>query len=156
MKSLVLSALFLTLVSGHAPSADVTYRKDIRPLWLKKCAACHDESAPYLGVFEEDKKKYEAMLKGPRMDTYADLITFVGWPDSGALMRRLDDGKSAADGKPGNMYQNLGSTEEERKKNLNLFKAWVGPDAWKHNRWDARGKVPGVTKADLDKIKVKF
>ena len=37
------------------------------------------------------------------MDTYADLIFFVGWPDTGALMRRLDDGKTAADGKPGNV-----------------------------------------------------
>ncbi len=156
MKSLVLSALFLALVSGHAPSAEVTYRNDIRPLWLQKCAACHGESAPYLGAFLEDKKKFEAVLKGPRMDTYADLIAFVGWPETGALMRRLDDGKSAADGKPGNMYQNLGSTDDERRKNLNLFKAWVGTDAWKHNRWAAQGKVPAITKPDLDKIKVKF
>ena len=63
MKSLVLSALLLTLVSGHAPSADVTYRKDIRPLWLQKCAACHGDNAPYLGAFLEGKKKFEADRK---------------------------------------------------------------------------------------------
>jgi len=96
------------------------------------------------------------MAKGPRMDTYADLVFFVGWPDSGALMRRLDDGKSASDGKPGNMYQNLGATEEERQKNLDLFKQWVGKDAWKMNRWEARGKVPAITKKDMDNIKVKY
>jgi hypothetical protein len=96
------------------------------------------------------------MFKGPKMDTYTDLISFVGWPDSGALMRRLDDGKSTSDGKPGNMYQNLGATEEERQKNLNLFKQWVGKDAWKLNRWEARGKVPAITKEDMDKIKVKY
>lgn len=28
---------------------------------------------PYLGDFNEAKKKYEATFKGPRMDTYADL-----------------------------------------------------------------------------------
>jgi single heme cytochrome PccH len=135
---------------------DVTYRKDIGPLVAQKCAACHGTGAPYLGEFDENKKKYEAMFKGPKMDTYTDLITFVGWPDTGAIMRRLDDGKNTSDGKPGNMYQNLGSTDEERQKNLNLFKEWVGKDGWKLNRWQARGKVPAITKEELDKIKVKY
>ena len=156
MKATVLSAVLLTLASAQVMSAEVTYRKDIRPLWEQKCSVCHGASAPYLGDFEENKKKFEALLKGPRMDTYADLVFFIGWPDSGAIMRRLDDGKSTSDGKPGNMYQNLGATEEERQKNLNLFKGWVGKDAWKLNRWKARGKVPAITKEDVDKIKVKY
>lgn len=156
MKTIVLSTMLLTLASAQVMSAEVTYRKDIKPLWEQKCSVCHGASAPYLGEFEEDKKKFEARLKGPRMDTYADLIFFVGWPDTGAIMRRLDDGKSTSDGKPGNMYQNLGATEEERQKNLNLFKEWVGKDAWKLNRWKARGKVPAITKEDVDKIKVKY
>jgi len=147
-------ALFGVSIAGVA--ADVTYRKDIRPLWLQKCAACHGAEAPYLGDFEEDQKKFEAMFKGPRMDTYADLVFFVGWPDTGALMRRLDDGKSTAGGKPGNMYQYLGGAEDERQKNLGLFKEWVGQDAWKLNRWKARGNVPAITKEDMDKIKVKY
>ncbi|MBI3041227.1 MAG: cytochrome C [Betaproteobacteria bacterium] len=147
-------AVFGFSIAGFA--AEVTYRKDIRPLWLQKCAGCHGAEAPYLGDFEENKKKYEAAFKGPRMDTYADLVSFVGWPDSGAIMRRLDDGKSASNGKPGNMYQNLGTTEEERQKNLKLFKEWVGKGAWKLNRWEARGKVPAITKEDMDKIKVKY
>ena len=147
-------ALFGVSIAGFA--ADVTYRKDIRPLMVQKCLFCHGAEAPYLGDFEENKKKYEAAFKGPRMDTYADVVSFVGWPDTGAIMRRLDDGKSTSDGKPGNMYQNLGATEEERQKNLNLFKEWVGKDAWKLNRWEARGKVPAITKGDLDKIKVKY
>ena len=146
----------LHTVATTAAAADVTYRNNIRALWVQKCAACHDANSPYIGEFDENKKKYEAMLKGPRMDTYADLVYFVVWPDTGALMRRLDDGKTAADRKPGNMYQNLGATEAERQKNLNLFKAWVGTEAWKHNRWEARGKVPAITKEDLDKIKVKY
>lgn len=95
-------------------------------------------------------------MKGPRMDTYADLIFYIGWPDTGAIMRKLDDRKSTSDGMPGNMNQYLGTTEEERQKNLNLFKEWVGKDAWKLNRWEARGKVPAITKEDMDKIKVKY
>ncbi len=153
----VILALFL--VAGVAVASwadDITYRKHIRPLWEQKCAACHGAGSPYLGEFLENEKNFTQQMKGPRMDTYADLIFFIGWPDTGAIMRRLDDGKSAAGGKPGNMYQYFGATEEEREKNLNLFKEWVGQDAWKFNRWEARGKVPAITKEDMDKIKVNY
>jgi len=51
----------------------------------------------------------------PRIDTYPNFMTYVVWPATGALMRRLDDGK-AAGGKPGNMYQYLGSSDEERPR----------------------------------------
>ena len=155
LRTLMVScALFVASTTGNA--ADVSYRKDIRPLWAKQCSDCHGADSPYLGEFDENKKKFEAKRQGPRMDTYADLVFYVGWPDTGALMRRLDDGKTAADGKPGNMYRYLGDTEEERQKNLNLYKEWIGTDAWKHNRWEARGKVPAITKEDMDKIKVKY
>jgi hypothetical protein len=90
------------------------------------------------------------------MDTYADLIFFIGWPDTGAIMRRLDDGKSVRDGKPGNMYQHLGDEEAERQKNLKLLKAWVGEDAWTLKRWTARGDIPAVTKEELNKLKLKY
>jgi len=149
---LVLGACF----SIASWAQDVTYRKHIRPLWTQKCAGCHGAESPYLGDFEENEAKFKAAFKGPRMDTYANLIYFIGWPDTGAVMRRLDDGKNTSDGKPGNMYPYLGATEEERQKNLNLFKQWVGKDAWKLNRWKARGKVPAIAKEDLDKMQVKY
>ena len=153
----VILALFLVAgVSAASWAQDITYRKHIKPLMEQQCAACHAAGSPYFGDFEEDKKKYEAMFKGPRMDTYADLVFFIGWPDTGAIQRRLDDGKSASGGKPGNMYQYLGGTEEERQKNLNLFKEWVGKDAWNLNRWEARGNVPAITKEQMDKIKLKY
>lgn len=151
-----IASCVLVALSTTAVATDITYRKDIRPLWLQKCAVCHDANSPYIGEFDENKKKFEALFKGPRMDTYADMIYFIGWPDTGALMRRLDDGKTATDGKPGNMYLNLGTSDAERQKNLNLFKAWVGEDAWKHNRWAVRDQVPAITKLELDKIKVKY
>lgn len=155
LKVIVSSVIGLSL-SGASLAADVTYRKDIRPLWEARCSACHGAASPYLGDFLENMAKYEKEMRGPRMDTYADLIFFVGWPDTGALMRRLDDGKNTQDGKPGNMYQHLGETEEARQKNFKTFKAWVGEDAWNHKRWDAKGDMPGVTKEELSKIKVKY
>jgi hypothetical protein len=85
---------------------------------------------------------------GMRMDTYSHLIFYTAWPDTGSLMRRLDDGRNTKDSKPGNMYKYLGSTEEERQKNLQLFKAWVGN--WTLKRW------PEITKEELDGIKVKY
>jgi hypothetical protein len=66
----------LLCASVTALAADVSYRQDILPLWKAKCAACHGAQAPYLGDFLENEKKYRRELKGPRMDTYADLISF--------------------------------------------------------------------------------
>jgi hypothetical protein len=156
--SLKLVALFvISSLSCAAAAQEITYRKHIRPLWQEKCAHCHGANSPYLGEFEADKKKFEAAMKGPRMDTYADMVFFVAYPDTGALQRRLDDGKSAKDGKPGNMYAYLGGTDEERQKNLGLFREWLGgSDAWKLNRWKARDDVPAITKEDLDRLKLRY
>ena len=149
MRAIVSVVLFIML-AAPALAQQATYRKDIRPLWEAKCVACHGRDSPYLVEFEENAAKYKAMGKGPRMDTYADLLFFVAWPDTGAIMRRLDDGKNAKDGKPGNMYVFLGATEGERQKNLALFKAWVGKDSWSPKRPDA------VTKEELARIEAKY
>lgn len=103
-KTLVPSLVCPALASP-ALASDITCRKDIRPLWNAQCAACHGASSPWLGDFLENQDKYTRMMKGTRMGTYADPIIFVGWPDTGAIMRRLDDGGNSKDGKPGNMYQ---------------------------------------------------
>ncbi len=75
-------------------------------------------------------------------------MAFVGWPDTGALMRRLDDGKNTKTGAPGNMYVNLGADEAERQRNLALFKTWVGEGGW------FLGKLKYLDKATLEKMKV--
>ncbi|MCF8151302.1 MAG: cytochrome C [Burkholderiaceae bacterium] len=149
MKRLIAGIALLTF-SLLVSAQEVTYRKHIRPLWEDKCERCHGSVAPYLGTFAEDKKAYEADDKGPRMDSYADLIFFIGWPDTGAIMRRLDDGKHTKDGKAGNMYQRLGKTEDERQANLKLFKLWVGEASWIM-------KKPGeITKEELMRIKTPY
>lgn len=148
--------LFAVVSAPAVQAEEITYRKHIRPLWLEKCAACHGSDAPYYGDFKEKRDDYVKEDLGPRMDTYADLLYFIGWPDTGAIMRRLDDGKLAPEGKPGNMYEYLGDDEAERQKNLALFKAWVGEGAWKLNRWKARGDVPGISKEDLDNLQLKY
>ena len=153
---LLLPILTLMLLSTQSLAADVTYSQQIKPMWDQKCGACHGANAPYYGDFKKDKDKYKGMMKGPRMDTYADLLYFIGWPDTGAVMRRLDDGSNTKDGKPGNMYQYLGSTDSERETNHALFKSWVGDSAWRLNRWKARGDVPAITKEQLDQIKAKY
>jgi hypothetical protein len=138
------------VVAPAKADKEVTYRQDIRPLWQAKCAACHGGGSPYLGDFQADQDKYVAMNKGPRMDSYADLLFFIAWPDTGALMRRLDDGRNTKDGKPGNMYTNLGATEAERQTNLRLFKDWVGEGGWIHKKPDA------ISKEELLKIEAKY
>jgi len=158
MKTIWMAALVtaaLAGVSAGAAAQDVTYRKDIKPLFDAKCLGCHGAASPVLAEFLLDQKKYGAAMKGPRMDSYADMIALIGWPDTGAVMRRLDDGKSAG-GKPGNMYQYLGSSDEERQKNLQVFKDWVGPGGWTLKRWEARGNVPAISREELEKIRVKY
>lgn len=149
MKTILSFLLFMAL-GMPAIAQEPTYRKDIRPLWIEKCSACHGPSAPDLGEFDENKEKYKALSQGPRMATCADLLFFVAWPDTGAIMRRLDDGKHTKDGKPGNMYATLGVTEEERQKNLAFFKAWIGQEAWILKKQDA------ITKEELARIKAKY
>ena len=150
------TSLLVMLLCAPAIGADVSYRKDILPLWKAKCAACHGAQSPYLGEFLENEKTYREKMRGPRMDTYADLIFFIGWPDTGAIMRRLDDGSNTPGGKPGNMYVFLGGSNEERQANLKLFKAWVGEDAWTFKRWEPRGEVPGVSREELNRMKLKY
>ena len=94
------AAFLVTALTFSAAADEVTYRKHIRPLFQQECAVCHGVDAPYLGDFKENKTEYVEKELGPRMDTYADLIFFIGWPDTGAIMRRLDDGKSTCNGSP--------------------------------------------------------
>jgi mono/diheme cytochrome c family protein len=119
-RTVVFTALAFTLLSGTAIASEVTYREHIQPLFARNCAGCHGGAAPEHKEWKLDKEGWQAKGFGPKMDSYTNLIYFTGWPDTGALMRRLDDAK------PGNMYQHLGSTEAERQENLALFKAWVG------------------------------
>lgn len=146
-RSTVAMALVISF-SSVSLADEVTYLKHIKPVLDARCTACHGPDSPEYPEFRENRKKYEEISKGPRMDTYAHVIYFVGWPDTGALMRRLDDGKKTKDGKPGNMYEYLGDTEKERQENLKLFKDWVGN--WTLKRWDE------ITKDDLNQIKIKY
>jgi len=149
MKKTALAALITLGMASVSCAEDVTYTRQIKPLFDKHCAGCHGrEAAPEYHAFKAEKEKWLARGQGMRMDTYSHLIFYTAWPDTGALMRRLDDGKNTRDGKPGNMYMHLGKTEEERQKNLTLFKAWVGN--WNLKKW------PEVTKDELDGVKVKY
>lgn len=157
----MLKKLTVTLVAifsvGVLTAQEVTYRTDIAPLWKAKCIVCHGDQSPERAEFLLDEKGYAAKAKGPRMDTYERFIAFVAWPDTGALMRRLDDGSSPnAGGKPGNMYEYLGATAAERAANLKLVKAWVGEGAWNLNRWGKRGDVPAMSKEQMEKIKLAY
>jgi hypothetical protein len=137
----VISGLFLIPVTS---SAQATYQKDIRPLFEEKCSRCHGSQAPLIDEFKKEKEKFVREHKGPRMDSYSLLVEIVKGKDAGAIMRRLDDGKSKEDKKPGNMYLYLGKDEEERQKNLKVFKDWVGS-------WNLKRKAD-LTEEEFKKI----
>jgi cytochrome c5 len=142
------TALCIAGLSSLAQAQETTWSKDIKPVFDKQCLACHDAATPEYAKFKKEKDVWMKKGLGMRMETYSHLISFVGWPNAGALMRRLDDGSSKADKKPGNMYEYLGADEKERQANLQLFKNWVG--AWNLKRW------ADLTKEDLNGIKVAY
>ncbi len=125
---------------------EVTYKDDIRPLMESQCFMCHGDDAPSLEEFDADKEKYENRNIGPRMTTYEEVKVFVTGDDAGAIMRRLDDGSNTADGNPGNMYEYLGRTDEDRQQSLSVFKEWVG--YWTLKRSDE------LTDEDIEKFSI--
>lgn len=158
MRAAAIVATVTCIVIGlPAQATDVTYRNEIRPLIKAQCGECHGDTAPPLAEFLLDQEKYKKDKTGPRTDTYADLLQLIGWPDTGAFMRRLDDGTNTPDKKPGNMYKHLGETDAERAAALTLLKSWVGDEgSWNLNRWAKRGEVPAISKEQLDKLKLKY
>jgi mono/diheme cytochrome c family protein len=154
MQRIAMTMLAFAMFSAPAAAADATWQKDVGPLIAAKCGACHGANAPEYNDWMQlgDEKRSKV---APRMDTYPHFMSYVVWPATGAMMRRLDDGKSTG-GKPGNMYAFLGANDEERAKNLATIKAWLGDGAWNLNRFKERKDVPGVTKEQLEKIKAKY
>jgi mono/diheme cytochrome c family protein len=127
MSRMILAVFVILVVSIPVFAAEtVTYEKDIKGIIAKQCLSCHGSDAPSMEEFKRGEDGYKKKMKGPRYDTYANLMVVVKGSDAGALMRRLDDGKNTKDGKPGNMYTYLGSTDAQRSANLETFKKWVG------------------------------
>lgn len=139
--ALTLGMIFIPVLSA----AQVTYQKDIAPVMEARCSNCHGPQAPLVDEFKKNKEKYIKENKGPRMDSYEHLLEFVKGKDAGAIMRRLDDGTSKDDKKPGNMYIFLGKDETERQKNLKTFKDWVGSWNLKRKKDLAEGEAQKIT-----------
>jgi len=148
MKGIYIAMGLFVSFSIAANAGETVYTAHIKPLFDRQCVVCHGKDAPEHGDFKKDREGYKRKGLGPKMDSYAHLASYAGWPDSGAIMRRLDDGKNKADGKPGNMYEYLGANEEERQRNLGLFKAWIG-------NWTLK-RFPDLTKDELAGIIVKY
>jgi len=149
MKQIVATIGMLLLTTTAVSAEEITWRSSIKGIVEKNCLGCHGpDSAPEYPQFKLEKDVWLGKGLGMRMDTYSHLIAFVGWPNTGAMMRRLDDGKNSKDGKPGNMYQHLGASEEERQQNLAAFKGWVGN--WSLKRW------ADSSKDELNGIKAKY
>lgn len=158
--------ILLTLLAGMA-QAQVSHEKHIQPVWERNCSECHGEQSPSQAQYAADPDRYTQLGVGPRMGSREEMLQFVVWPDAGALMRALDEGVQAhaSEGgkrlgrkarraaqetrEPGSMYQYLGADEAERQRNLTLFKAWVGHDAWHLKPWDE------WTKEELDLIQAR-
>ena len=140
-------AVWTVFAAGTAIAAgkgEATYEKDVRKIVSENCLSCHGNDAPTMEAFKKDQEGFKKTMKGPRMDTYANLMIMVNGSDTGALMRRLDDGKSTKEGKPGNMYTYLGKTEAEKAANLTVFKEWVGGWTLKRQKEITEGELKAI------------
>jgi len=127
MGGMIIAAFVIMVTAVPVFAAEiVTYEKDIKRIIANQCISCHGPDSPAMEEFKRDEAGYKKKMKGPRYDTYGNLIVVVKGSDAGALMRRLDDGKNTKDGKPGNMHAYLGNTDAERSANLETFRKWVG------------------------------
>lgn len=148
MKKVFAAAALAALSTSPVQAEELFWNGTIKQVFEKQCSSCHGSGAPEYAAFKKDREGWISKGVGMRMDTYSHLISFVGWPNTGALMRRLDDGSSSKEGKPGNMYRYLGADEQERQANLTLFKHWVG--SWNLKRWS------DVSREELDGIKARY
>ena len=145
MSRMILAVFVILVVAVPVFAAEtVTYEKDIKGIIAKQCFSCHGPDAPTMEEFKRGEDGYKKKMKGPRYDTYANLMVVVKGSDAGALMRRLDDGKNTKDGKPGNMFANLGSTDAERSANLQAFKKWVGNWTLKKKKELSKGELEAI------------
>lgn len=151
MKKIILcgavAATLSACATGPSQTGDkpITYNNTIKQIMADRCMKCHGPDAPLIADFDKNKEKFKEQDIGPRMDTHANVMTFINGSDAGALMRRLDDGKNTKDGKPGNMYVKLSADDAERAARLELFKKWIGP-------WNLK-KRPDWTAEDLAAVK---
>lgn len=129
-----LAVLIAGCATASGTSDKVTYDNTIRQLVETRCFACHGPQAPSMVEFKKDEEGFKAKSLGPRMDSYENLLVMVNGTDTGAIMRRLDDGTNTKDKKPGNMYEQLGADDAERAANLARFKRWVGSWNLKKNK----------------------
>lgn len=145
MSRIFIAAFVIMVIAVPASSGEtVTYEKDIKGMIAIKCIFCHGPESPTMEEFDRDKEGYRKKSKGPRFDTYGNLMVVVKGSDAGALMRRLDDGKNTKDGKPGNMHVHLGSTDAERSANLEAFKKWVGNWTLKRKKDLSKGELEAI------------
>lgn len=148
MKKVFALSLFVFIFSAFSVfSAGVTYTGQVKGIFDAKCAGCHGSGTLDYEEWKKNSKELKEKGIGMKMDTFRSLTAFVVWPNTGALMRRLDNGENTKDNKPGNMYQYLGDTKEEREKNLAVFKSWV--PLWKLVRIDGLTKEEILTQNDI-------
>lgn len=155
LKTAMMMLVFTTATVFSLSSAtaeQLTWQNDIKPMIAAQCEVCHGPENPTYREWRLLNEEERAKI-GPRMDTYEHFMSYVIWPATGAMQRRLDDGSNRG-GEPGNMYEYLGNSEEDRAENLKMLREWLG--AWNLNRWEARDNVPGISKEQLEAISAEY
>jgi len=142
---LLVAASALAALPGAAGAQSVTYDNTVKKIIAERCAACHISGAPSVAEFDKDREGWKKKMKGPKLDSYENVMILVKGSDAGALMRRLDDGKNTKDGKPGNMYNYLGKDAGDRAERLAKMKQWVGSWSLKRRNELSEAELKAIT-----------
>jgi len=142
---ILIAAGAMAAFAGGAAAQSVTYENTVKKIVADRCLVCHGTGSPSLAEFLKDQESWKKKMKGPRMDSYANLAILVNGTDAGAFMRRLDDGKNTKDGKPGNMYAYLGGNDAERAQRLDTMKKWVGNWSLKRRKELSEAELRTIT-----------
>src|SRR4030042_480282 len=70
----------------------VTYEKDVKKIISERCLSCHGSDSPTMEAYKKDEAGFKKAMKGPRIDTYANLMVMVNGSDTRAPRRRVGDG----------------------------------------------------------------
>ena len=128
------------------------YQTHIKQLFDVKCLRCHGSTAPEYEQFNVEKDKWVKQGLGMKMDSYRQLANFVVWPNTGAVMRRLDDGKNMTRWKTRQHVSVL-----RRYREVEGEKSFTVQAVDKNWAWTKR--LPELTKEEileLDKIRGRY
>jgi hypothetical protein len=93
----IAAAVLLAAETLAAPPAAVSFRRDVSPLFVKKCAYCHMKEGPSAGLILEPRFAYAMIVNVPSTQSPLKRV-LPGEPEQSYLLLKMQDRHRAAGG----------------------------------------------------------